>query len=134
MIGDRQPGDDIAFGSLLRAENMKPDMMRGNVNARRTGCSRAEVFHEFMKVRPRNSVGGASQVAVVSSAVVVELDAPAPLAAVVGVPPGLEDADLAAREEDGCADVGRRGPVILASDAPGFPCETRHGAVRAVET
>jgi hypothetical protein len=67
MIGDRRPGDEMAFESLLRAEIMKPDMMRGYVNdPKHWMFPVAEAFHEFMKVRPRGSVGGALQVAVVS--------------------------------------------------------------------
>lgn len=59
--------------------------------------------------------------------VVVELDAPAPLAAVRGVPPVPQDSNLATRKHHREPDIGRPGPAVLAADGPTLADEQRHG-------
>src|SRR6202011_6341739 len=57
---------------------------------------------------------------------VVKLHLPAPLFAVVGVPPGFEDAGLAAGEEHQPADVVVRRPSILERDHRASPHQEAH--------
>src|SRR5215211_9548806 len=52
-----------------------------------------------------------------SSEVVGQLDLPAPLAVVPGMPPALEDAGLSARQDHQPPQVGLGGPAVLQPDA-----------------
>ncbi len=60
---------------------------------------------------------------------VVQLDLPAPLRVVGGVPPLDERPDLATRQEHQPADVLRRRPDILALDAITMPCQAGDGRI-----
>src|SRR5512133_1055302 len=62
------------------------------------------------------------------SGVVVELDLPAPLAVVVGVPPGLEDAGLPAGQDDQPPQVIGGGPAILQQDRVALADQVAHRA------
>src|SRR5512133_3737920 len=62
------------------------------------------------------------------SGVVVELDLPAPLAVVVGMPPGLEDAGLPAGQDDQAPQVVGGGPAVLQQDGVVLADQVAHRA------
>src|SRR5918993_3640798 len=62
------------------------------------------------------------------SGVVGELDLPAPLAVVLGVPPALEDAGLAAGQDDEPPQVVGGGPGVLQQDGVVLADQVAHRA------
>src|SRR5438105_12134191 len=51
-----------------------------------------------------------------SAVLVVELDLPAPLFSIVGIPPALENAGLPARQDDHPSQIALGGPAVLEGD------------------